>query len=59
MDVLNLLIENGADLTKRNPLDMNCFDEIVKTDDLDLFECVYPLTRNLKRNLKEVSRLCS
>ncbi len=33
---------------------MNCFDEIIKTDNLDLFQCVYPLTRNLKRNFKDV-----
>ena len=46
---MNILIEFGADLTKRNDAEMNCFDEIIKTDNLDLLECVYSYTRLLKR----------
>jgi hypothetical protein len=48
-DSLNLLIEHGADLTKRNDAEMNCFDEIIKKDNLDLLEAVWPYTRYLKR----------
>jgi ankyrin repeat protein len=51
-DALNLLIENGADLGKKHHHNMNCFDEMVRADNKDLFECVYLLTKNMKRNLK-------
>lgn len=37
MDVLNLLIENGADLVKRSKHGSTCFEELVKEDDFDLF----------------------
>ncbi|TNV78094.1 hypothetical protein FGO68_gene14558 [Halteria grandinella] len=49
MDVLNLLIENGADLVKRNVSDSTCFDELLKQDDLDLLECIYPKYGHLQR----------
>ncbi|CDW79760.1 ankyrin repeat protein [Stylonychia lemnae] len=51
-DALNLLIENGSDLSRKHFHNMNCFDEIVRNDNKDLFECVYTLTKNMKRNLK-------
>jgi len=40
-DSLNLLIENGADLSKRNQQEMSSFDEILRNDNKDLFECVF------------------
>ena len=55
MDSLNLLLEYGADLSKKHNLKMDCFDEIIRSDNHELFECVYPLTKNITRNLKEVS----
>jgi hypothetical protein len=57
MDSLNLLIEYGADLKKKHKYNMNCFDEIVRTDNFDLFQCVYEHTKGIKRNLKEVLSL--
>jgi hypothetical protein len=33
---------------------MNCFDEIINTDNLDLLECIWPYTRYLKRSKQEV-----
>lgn len=32
---------------------MNCFEEIAKYDNIDLFECVFAHTRNLKRVARE------
>ena len=49
------MIEHGADLTKRNDAEMNCFDEVIKEDNLDLLECIWPYTRYLKRNKQEVT----
>ena len=33
---------------------MNCFDEILRNDNVDLYECVYEYAKQIKRNLKEV-----
>jgi hypothetical protein len=33
---------------------MSCFDEILRNDNLELYECVYELAKNIKRNIKEV-----
>jgi ankyrin repeat protein len=52
-DALNFLIEHGSDLCKRNDLLHTCFDEIIMQDNLDLLECVYQYSRNLKRNYKD------
>lgn len=49
MDVLNLLIENGADLVKRNTHGSTCFEELMKQDDFDLLECIYPHYGHLQR----------
>ena len=43
-DSLNLLLENGADMTVQNTNKMSAFDEIVRNDHKDLFECVFPHT---------------
>ena len=55
-DSLNLLIENGADLRLKNRNGLSCFDEVVRSDNADLFECVWPYAKNLKRDLNVVSQ---
>jgi ankyrin repeat protein len=40
-DSLNLLMENGADLTLKNGSGLSALDEIVRNDYKDLFECIY------------------
>ena len=50
-DSLNLLIENGAELTTKNKNNLSSFDEIVRNDHSDLFECVWPYAKNLKRDM--------
>jgi hypothetical protein len=57
MDTINLLLEYGADLTKKHQGNMNCFDEMIRNDHIDVFEAVYPLTKKIKRNFKEVTTL--
>ena len=56
-DSLNLLIENGAELNEKNKNGLSCFDEIVRNDHSDLFECVWPYAKNLKRDMNQVSNL--
>lgn len=53
MDVLNLLLENGADLGLKTGFEGNGFDEVIKQDNIDLFECIYPYSKNLKRAPRE------
>ena len=53
-DALNLLIEAGADLGRRHLGLLDCFGEIIRTDNIDLFECVYDYSKKVKRNMKEV-----
>ena len=55
MDSLNLLIENGADMSLKDNSNMNTYDEIVRNDHKDLFECIYPYTRTYtnKRDLSQ------
>jgi ankyrin repeat protein len=46
-DSLNLLLDYGADLAnKKHNHKMSCLDEIVRNDNVDLLECVYPLFIN-------------
>mmetsp|Transcript_26211 Transcript_26211/g.30627 ORF Transcript_26211/g.30627 Transcript_26211/m.30627 type:complete len:276 (+) Transcript_26211:63-890(+) len=52
-DSLNLLIEQGADLTSRNKNGLSCFDEIVRSDNSELFECIWPFAKKVKRDLNE------
>jgi len=54
-DALNLLIENGAELTSLNKSGLSCFDEIVRSDNADLMECVWPFAKKVKRDLSVVS----
>lgn len=46
MDAVNLLLENGADLSKKDNSNLTCYDEIVRNDNVDLLSCVYPLIKN-------------
>lgn len=52
MDILNLLIENGADLELQNGQEQTCFDLIIVNDNLDLFECVYSYAKKSKKSFK-------
>lgn len=53
MDVLNFLIDSGANLNRRENEGKNCFDLIVENgEDKDLLECIYPMTKTIKRDLK-------
>jgi hypothetical protein len=54
MDSLNLLIENGCDLLRKHDNSMSSFDEILRNDNIELYECVFEYTKSIKRNLKEV-----
>ena len=54
-DSLNLLIENGADLARRNGNGFSCFDEVIRQDHASLFECLWPYAKKVKRNLSDVS----
>ena len=49
-DSLNLLIENGANLFHKNNQNLNVFEEIIWTDNGDLFACIYPLYKSSKKN---------
>ena len=51
-DSLNILMENGADLTLRNGSGLSALEEIVRNDYKDLFECIYDKVKLLKRDLK-------
>ena len=44
-DALNLLIENGASLTQRHGLKLTPYEEMVRADNADLLECVYPIVK--------------
>ncbi len=54
MDSVNLLLENGCDLGKKHNHELSGFDEIVRTDNLEMLECVYDLAKKIKRNYKQV-----
>ena len=50
-DSLNLLIESGSDLFVKNKHQMSVFDEIVRSNDDKLLECVYSLYKKKPRDL--------
>jgi ankyrin repeat protein len=49
-DALNLLIENGADLTQKNKYGFNSIDYLVRHDHADLLECIYPHYEEYEEN---------
>jgi ankyrin repeat protein len=44
-DALNLLIEFGADITKKHSLNLNCYEEMVRADNAELLECIYEFAK--------------
>ena len=51
-DSVNLLLEAGGDLSKKNDNGLSSFEELVRNDHKDLFECVYDHAKLIKRDLK-------
>jgi ankyrin repeat protein len=49
-DSLNLLLEHGSDLGKESNVGMSVVDEIIRVDNADLFECIFPHVKNMKRD---------
>ena len=54
-DSLNLLLEHGSDLGKESNVGMSVVDEIIRVDHADLFECIFPHVKNMKRDTSKVS----
>ena len=54
-DSLNLLLEHGGDLGKESNVGMSVVDEIIRVDNADLFECIFPHVKNMKRDTSKVS----
>ena len=54
-DSLNLLLEHGGDLGKESNVGMSVVDEIIRVDNADLFECIFPYVKNMKRDTSKVS----
>ena len=54
-DSLNLLLEHGSDLGKESNVGMSVVDEIIRVDNADLFECIFPHVKNMKRDTSKVS----
>lgn len=52
-DSLNLLIEHGIDLNAKNGNGLSSFDEIIRNDHAELFECVWPYAKKVKRDLSQ------
>lgn len=40
-DAMNLLIENGANLAVYNSASLNVYEEIIRSNNADLLECIY------------------
>jgi ankyrin repeat protein len=59
-DVMSLLLEYGADLTiESQQLQQKChnvFSELIVKDHSDLLGCVWHLSKNIKRDLNQVSK---
>ncbi len=53
MDSLNLLIQRGADLSKRDDSSLCSFDKIVGADNAELLSCVYAYSKSVKRDSKD------
>lgn len=46
-DALNLLIENGADISAVNNNNLSVYEEITRADHAELLECIYEDVRRL------------
>ena len=55
---MNLLIENGAVLGQKSKNGLSTFEEVVRNDHSELFECIWPYAKLVKRDLSLVSN-CS
>ena len=44
-DALNILIERGADISLKHNEGLSAYEEMVRNDNADLLECVYPLVK--------------
>ena len=44
-DSLNLLMEHGASITLKHSHKLSCYEEIVRSDNADLLECIYPFVK--------------
>ena len=55
-DILNMLIENGANLLARHASKMNCIHEVIRTGNTELMKAIYNyvLSENQNRDLNEV-----
>lgn len=51
-DSMNLLIENGANIGEPNNNHLNVYEEMVRADNADLLECIFPLVKVHQRNRK-------
>lgn len=49
-DSLNLLIENGASISTKNKNGLSVYEEIVRSDNADLLECIYPELKRIIYN---------
>ena len=54
MDSLNLLVEYGSDLSKKNNDGLTSYDEMCRHDNLEIFECVFEFAKKAPRNMKDV-----
>ena len=44
-DSLNLLMEHGANIMLKHSHNLSCYEEIVRSDNADLLECIYPFVK--------------
>ena len=40
-DSLNLLIENGADISIKNSNNLSAYEEVIRNDNNELLECIF------------------
>lgn len=47
-DSLNLLIENGAEFGIKDKANLTFYEEVVRADNAELLECIYPLVEQFQ-----------
>lgn len=57
-DALNLLIENGSDVTKKNNNNLSCYEEMIRNDNKDLLECIFGTVKQ-DQKMRDISTLGS